>query len=72
MPGLPDASLPESDRQPLVMVICCPKCRVEMEGVWLEPEDSDDDVEPALQTCGECAETWEAEYPGYSYRTEAG
>jgi uncharacterized protein YbaR (Trm112 family) len=56
----------------LVAIICCPACKTELEGTWAEPEDSDEDVEAALQTCGTCGEIWEAGWPGFSFRTEAG
>jgi hypothetical protein len=56
----------------LVAIIRCPACETEQEGTWVEPGDSDEDVEAALQTCGSCAEIWTAEYPGYSFKTEAG
>lgn len=58
--------------QVLVAVICCPACKTELEGVWAEPADADEDVEDARQLCGSCANTWEAEWPGFSFRTEAG
>jgi hypothetical protein len=56
----------------LAAIICCPACRTELEAVWAEPGDSDESPEPALQTCGSCADSWVAEYPGFSFRTEAG
>lgn len=58
----------------LVAVIICPRpsCGAEVEGTWAEPDDSDDDVEDALQTCGSCGEIWTAEWAGFSFRTEAG
>jgi hypothetical protein len=58
--------------QVLVAIICCPKCGTELEGNWAAPEDTDEAPEDALQTCGSCAEIWLAEWPGFSFRTEAG
>lgn len=61
------------DRQVLVRVLCCPACRTEQECTWIEPEDlAEDTPEPALQLCASCGQQWEAEWPGYSYRAEAG
>jgi hypothetical protein len=57
----------------LVAVIACPDCGAEFEGAWLEPEDAGtDSPEPALQLCPEAGHVFEAEYPGYSFHTEAG
>lgn len=56
----------------LTAVIACPNCGDGMEGTWLEPEDRDSGVEASLQECPSCAHRFEAEYPGYSFRTEAG
>jgi hypothetical protein len=56
----------------LVAVIACPNCQDGMEGTWPEPGDQDSGVEASLQECPSCAHRFEAEYPGYSFRTEAG
>jgi len=56
----------------LVAVIACPNCDAELEGTWAEPGDQDCGVEPGLQECPSCAHRWEQDYPGYSFRTEAG
>jgi hypothetical protein len=56
----------------LVAIIDCPECAVLLEGTWAEPAESDDSVDAARQLCGACGHTWEAEYPGYSFKTEAG
>ena len=58
----------------LVAIIACPKptCGVELEGVWAEPEEPEDAPERALQLCGSCGGSWTAEWPGFSFRTEAG
>lgn len=53
-------------------VLDCPNCGTPVECVWAEPDAPDEDVEPQLQNCGGCARPWTAEYPGYSFRTEAG
>jgi len=60
-------------REPLVAVIECPECDEPMEGVWAAPEDPEDSYpEPAPQCCGSCAYIWSPDWPGYSYKTEAG
>jgi hypothetical protein len=59
----------------LVAVIRCPLrlCGSELEGTWLEPEDAEEDTpEKALQLCPECGHRWAAEWPGFSFKTEAG
>jgi hypothetical protein len=56
----------------LTAVIACPECKTEVEGCWAEPAEGDEDVEPCLQMCGSCGATWMDEWPGYSFRTEAG
>jgi len=64
-----------TERGVLVAVIHCPLrlCGAELEGTWLEPEDAGEDApEKALQLCPDCGHLWDAEYPGYSFRTEAG
>jgi DNA-directed RNA polymerase subunit M/transcription elongation factor TFIIS len=58
------------DLQVLALFICCPACGTTLEAYWAEPEDSDEVPEPALQTCGSCAEIWTADWPGFSYRME--
>jgi hypothetical protein len=62
------------DAQPevavLAAVICCPACQTELEAYWAEPGENDEVPEPAVQTCGSCAEIFEAEYPGFSYTSE--
>jgi hypothetical protein len=56
----------------LTAVIRCPGCEAELEAVWAEPEDGEDEVELTRQLCGSCGSTWTAKYPGYSFKTEAG
>ena len=59
----------------LVAVITCPKdtCLAEFYGTWLEPGDPEEDSpEESLQLCPECGHTFTAEWPGYSFHTEAG
>jgi hypothetical protein len=57
----------------LVAVIACPRCGTEFEGAWAEPDDPGTDApEPALQLCPERGCVFEADYPGYSFHTEAG
>jgi hypothetical protein len=66
------------ERKILAAVIACPgrpgwRCGTEFEGTWLEPEDPEDEgPEEALQLCPECGCTFTAQWPGYSFRTEAG
>jgi uncharacterized protein (UPF0212 family) len=57
----------------LVAIINCPNCLEEFEGAWLAAEDAGEAVpEDTLQLCPSCGHTWEAEYPCYSFKTEAG
>lgn len=62
----------------LVYVIACPgrpgsPCGTEFEGNWREPEDLEDETpEAALQLCPACGYVFTAQYPGYSFKTEAG
>lgn len=59
----------------LVAVIACPKgtCRVEFEGTWKTPDDPEEDFpEESLQLCPDCGYKFTAEWPGYSFHTEAG
>lgn len=56
----------------LLFILSCPNCGTDVEGIWLEPEDPEENVpEPAEQLCGECANIWQAPWPGYTFRTEA-
>jgi hypothetical protein len=57
----------------LVAVITCPGelCEAEFEGTWLAPDDSDEPPENAMQLCPECGRGFDAEWPGFSFRTEA-
>lgn len=56
----------------LVAEIVCPECGFEFEGTWAEPADREEVPEPAFQLCPGRGHIFEAEYPGYSFRTEAG
>jgi uncharacterized protein (UPF0212 family) len=56
----------------LTAALECPNCDELTPCAWLAPEDGDEDVEPGLQSCGSCGHIWTAEWPGYSFRTEAG
>jgi hypothetical protein len=59
--------------EPLIAVIRCPECGEPMEGTWLPPQDPEDtSPEPEAQMCGSCAHIWTADWPGFSFRTEAG
>jgi hypothetical protein len=55
----------------LVAVISCPGCGTELEGTWAAPEEPEDVPELERQLCGSCGSTWTAEWPGFSFRTEA-
>jgi len=56
--------------QVLAAIICCPACQTELEGLWVEAGEDDEAPEPALQTCGSCAEIFVADWPGFSFRQE--
>jgi hypothetical protein len=59
----------------LEAILTCIVCEVDYEGRWLVPgSDVQDMVEApvASQTCTGCGDRREVEYPGWSFRTEAG
>jgi hypothetical protein len=57
----------------LVAVIKCPNDGTEFEGTWQEPGDLEEDSpEESLQLCPGCGHAFTAEWPGYSFHTEAG
>lgn len=57
----------------LVAVITCPNDGTEFEGTWQEPGDPEEDSpEESLQLCPGCGHKFTAEWPGYSFHTEAG
>jgi hypothetical protein len=52
----------------------CPVCGVTIEGIWVTDAESLEDLASApdaIQTCPD-GHTWQAEWPGYSFFTEAG
>lgn len=59
----------------LVAFITCAGCGADFEGTW--PDDSDTEQDRAeapvtVQTCPHCGHKQEEEYPGWSFRSEAG
>jgi hypothetical protein len=66
------------ETQVLVAIISCPgrpgwSCGTEFEGTWLEPGDPEEEnPADAMQLCPACGHCFEACWPGFSFRTEAG
>jgi hypothetical protein len=60
----------------LSAIVECPKCGTEFYGVWAVKGDIQDlaeaPVAPKYCPNPKCGHTWELEYPGWSFMTEAG
>lgn len=62
----------------LVALVACPgrdgwRCGTEFEGTWAEPQDPmEESPADSLQLCPECGCTFTAQWPGFSFHTEAG
>lgn len=58
-------------------ILTCPRpgCGAEFEAYWDADADSVEEVPEAperFQVCPQCGSSWMAEYPGWSFRMEAG
>lgn len=59
----------------LTAIITCAQCALDFEGVWRDDSlDEQDRAEApvAVQQCPGCGHTETMEYPGWSFRNEAG
>jgi hypothetical protein len=52
-------------------VLACPGCGEEVLCFWPAAQDQDETDAPAAEQACLCGHRWRAQYPGYSYRTEA-
>lgn len=56
-------------------LVTCPACALDFEGHWTDDSDTVQDMDGppvAAQTCPGCGQVHLAEYPYWSWRSEAG
>lgn len=55
----------------LTAVLPCPGCGQDADCLWIDPEGQDAVEAPSGEQRCACGHTWVAEYPGWSFFTEA-